>query len=69
MWGDHGDTAGRRYDPWSPHQRHVDFWDGVSKRVEGLRRGCYRPLTPRRSLKPEGQEDDGRSLQVAHSSL
>jgi hypothetical protein len=44
--GDHSGTAGHRHDPWSSHRRHVNFWDDVSKRVEGLRRGCYRPSTP-----------------------
>jgi hypothetical protein len=68
-WGDHNDDVGHRHDPWSPHQWHVDFQDGVSRQVEGLHRGCYRPSTPRCSCRPEGQEDDGRSLWVAHNSL
>jgi hypothetical protein len=45
-WGDHGDAAACHHDPWSPHRRHASFWDGVSKRVERLRRGYYRPSTP-----------------------
>jgi hypothetical protein len=69
VWGDHGDAVGHRHDPWSSHRRHAGLWDDVSRRVEGLRWGGYRPTTPRRSRRPEGQEDDGRSLRVAHCSL
>jgi hypothetical protein len=56
VWGDHGDAAGRRHDPWSSHQRCTGFWDGVSSWVEGLCRGCYRLATPPPpcSCKPEG---------------
>jgi hypothetical protein len=69
VWGDHSDVVGRCHDPWSSNRRHAGFWDGVSRRVEGLHRDCYQHATPQRSRRSEGQENDGRSLQVAHSSL
>jgi hypothetical protein len=46
VWGDHSDAAGRCHDPRSSHRQRTGFWDGVSSRVEGLRRGCYQPTTP-----------------------
>jgi hypothetical protein len=54
VWGDHGDAAGCRHDPWSSHRWLTGFWDSVSSWVEGLRRGCYRPITPRCSYILEG---------------
>jgi hypothetical protein len=46
MWGDHCDAAGHRHDPRSSHPWRTGFYDGVSSRVEGLHRSCYRPATP-----------------------
>jgi hypothetical protein len=46
VWQDHGDTAGRRHEPWSSHRQQSSLWDGDSRRMEGLCRGCYRPVTP-----------------------
>jgi hypothetical protein len=69
VWGDHGDAAGHHHDPRSFHRQCTSFWDGVSNQVERLHRGCYWPVTPRCSCRPEGQEDDRCSLKVAHSSL
>jgi hypothetical protein len=56
MWQDHGDASGYRHDPWSSHRRHSDLWPSVSRRVERVRRGCYRHSTPRSSYL-EGTED------------
>jgi hypothetical protein len=60
-----------RNDPWSSHRRHSCLWDGVFYRVEGLRRTSDWPSTPlpQRPRGSEGQEDDERVFQVAHSSL
>jgi hypothetical protein len=53
--------------------RHRSLLNGAKDPINGypplIHRWCYRPVTPRRSCRPEGQEDDGRSLRVAHSSL
>jgi hypothetical protein len=38
VWRDHGDVAGHRHDSLSSHRRYSCLWDGVSCRVEGLRR-------------------------------
>jgi hypothetical protein len=46
VWWDYNDATGRHHDPWSSHWWHSCLWDGVFRRVEGLRRRGYRHSTP-----------------------